>query len=87
MVVCVLLLLMLGFIANYTGRVRIVGELNDAHRKTVDELTASHESEIAGLKEGHKQIEDKLSVQVRLLQEEIAASKRVKLKFEVSTET
>lgn len=85
--VCLLLLLMLGFIANYTGHVRIVGELTEANQKTIDNLTASHESEIASLKEGHRQITDGLSEQIRSLQEEIAESKRVKLKFEVSTET
>jgi hypothetical protein len=31
--VCLLLLLLLGFIANYTGHVRIVGELTEANKK------------------------------------------------------
>jgi len=90
--VCLLLLLMLGFVANYTYHTRIVGELNqqigslqEANKKTVQDLTTSHQTEIASLKEGQKQFADNLSEQIRLLQEEIAESKRVKVTFEVST--
>lgn len=100
---CLLLLLMLGFVANYTYHTRIVGELTEAkesevsklnrqidslqeaNKKTVDDLTISHQTEIASLKEGQKQFADSLSAQVRLLQEEIVESKRVKVTFEVST--